>query len=205
MIKTFFNIYKKLFLGKWLSEPCTKQNNVLCQKKQPVSIDDLSSTVQALEHNLETLQKTLAEMREKMAKMEATSVSHLLPSGFIYVQLPKEAAPSALWPEVKWTDISKELEGVFFRVEGGGAAAFGAGVQAENGAGGISSISVENYSYDVHANSTVALKAGQWSPRIFTGTANPNEPAIFQYSWKVLPTGGEVRPRNVAIKVWKRT
>lgn len=137
--------------------------------------------------------------------MESTSQSHLIPPGFIYVQLPGEASPGTLWTEVKWTDVSKDFAGVFFRVEGGGASAFGAGVQAENAAGGIGSIAVENYSYDVHANATVALKAGQWSPRIFTGTANPNEPAIFQYSWKVLPTGGEVRPRNVAIKVWKRT
>lgn len=143
-------------------------------------------------------------MKEKVTKMEATSVSHLLPLGFIYLQLPKEAPPSNLWPGVKWTDVSKDFAGVFFRVEGGGATVFEAGVQRENAAGGISSISVENYSYDVHANATVELKAGQWSSRIFTGTANPNEPPVFQYSWKVLPTGGEVRPRNVAIKVWKR-
>lgn len=192
-------------VGKWLSEPCQKNNTILCQKRAPVNIPDLSATVQALEHNLESLQRSLAEMKEKMTALETNEVKHVLPPGFIYVQIPGEAAPERLWPGSRWTDVSSQFAGVFFRVDGGEAKGFGNGVQEANSGSGIAAISVENYTFDVHANATVQLKAGQWSERIFTGTANPNEPPIYQYSWKVQSIGGENRPKNVAVKVWKKT
>ena len=48
-----------------------------------------------------------------------------VPIGFTYVQLPLEKQSGDIWPWMIWEDVSAKYSGVFFRVVGGEADAFG--------------------------------------------------------------------------------
>ena len=201
--------------GKWTDEPCARRNMVICQRQQPFSIKLLTETVIELKHSLlqtaSKLEATKAELNEAKNRLSKTeeSVTQLkkgnIPIGFTYVQLPKDKAPSELWPSMTWTDISKEYEGVFFRVVGGGASGFGA-VQPQN----APRLEVVHTSYDdsksgenhgINYARDVPLPVTGWSDGIWSGDVGDR--AIYiRFKHTDIP---EVRPKNMAIKVFKRT
>lgn len=121
-----------------------------------------------------------------------------IPVGFTYVQLPKDKPPQEIWPQLKWQDVSAAYAGVFFRVNGGGASTFGQ-VQGQSiptmhiqtvwGAGpGVDS--VDSY-----------FHFDKWSDWFQTGDHKPQEPRRARFSWM----SEELRPRNMAIRIWKRS
>ena len=127
-----------------------------------------------------------------------------VPIGFIYVQLPSEKAPTDIWPWMTWTDVSSSYAGVFFRVTGGDAASFGT-VQQDN-APRIDKVDTAYYG-DVSEMIECTpdylncpLPKGDWSLWEYTGASSGNN----RYT-RFHTTGGEVRPRNMAMRIWKRT
>lgn len=94
--------------GKWTDEPCTQLNMVICLRQQPFLIKLLTETVIELKHSLQQtaskLEATKTELNEAKNRLTKTedSVTQLkkgsIPIGFTYVQLPKDKAPSELWP-----------------------------------------------------------------------------------------------------------
>ncbi|KAH9388471.1 hypothetical protein TYRP_023440 [Tyrophagus putrescentiae] len=107
-----------------------------------------------------------------------------VPLGFIYVQLPKEKSPQEIWASagLTWTDISASFNSTFFRV-------------------GNNENNFSNCSYVTQAK---VPRGGGWSGDLYTvkkfkGLGEENGSISFHFS------GGEVRPRNMAVKVWKRT
>ena len=131
---------------------------------------------------------------------------HGRPIGFTYVQLPKDRAPGELWPSMTWTDISSEYEGVFFRVVGGGAGGFGV-VQLENAPRlemvhtGNEKHKIQKIHHDLTNN--VSIPVTGWSDGVRTGDLSSIENA-FYINFKHTDTA-EVRPKNMAVKVYKRT
>ena len=129
------------------------------------------------------------------------------------MQLPGEQPPSAIWPWLTWSDVSASLAGVFFRVAGGGAAEFGQVqpdnsprlVKVERSRDGGSSV------YNtVPMNSTVlpsgdAASNSYASGWIHTGSNSQSYYLINEKYLRFHLSGGEVRPRNMAVRVWKRT
>jgi len=101
----------------------TKQ--MLLDAKQSIekNKNDLSKTNQTLVQTT----KTITQNQNELIEIKQNPV----PIGFIYVQLPYEKSPSEVWPTLQWTDMSANYSGVFFRVDGGGAALFGY-IQNEN-------------------------------------------------------------------------
>ena len=109
------------------------------------------------------------------------------------------------WPGMIWEDVSANYSGVFFRVVGGEAAPFGE-IQMENTTriNKISSVLLSdvvksNYGVDGR-NSTVPLHGqSRW---FFTGsdTMNTNQENYVS----IELSGGEVRPKNMAMKIWRR-
>jgi len=100
---------------------------------------------------------------------------------------------------MQWADVSATYAGVFFRVEGGGAAAFGQ-TQQENAP---HLISVEyNYGGDHPRRiETITGQTSEWiESGVFISTTYDSESLL-----RFTLSGGEVRPRNMAVKVWKRT
>lgn len=175
--------------GQWSNEPCTKKNLVLCERSQNWSN---------------------AKMQEQIVKI----VLNQVPLGFTYVQLPKEKGPEEIWPWMIWTDVSSEYDSTFFRVAGTKAASFGA-VQEE----------FSPYIDDVAYSDCVVVPGDEcarvfpgnpwetkvprsgWSQRVVTVNTNHEAPApsrVLKGMMKFHTAAGEVRPKNMAVKVWKR-
>lgn len=161
--------------GKWSDEPCAKKNLVLCEKKQKWSLEKMQEKIETMMHNP-------------------------VPLGFIYVQLPNQYSPQEIWPWMIWTDDSKLYDSTFFRVAGSKAEAFGK-VQEDFSPyiDEIWSPCVDNCNYTTKVKFS---RAGGWSGDIYTAIeyqgGNKNETLNFHMA------GGEVRPRNMAVKVWRR-
>lgn len=126
---------------------------------------------------------------------------HPVPIGFIYVQLPKERLPSEIWPWLGWKDITSEYAGVFFRAEGGNSSLFG-NIQEENSPrmitvqiDSVASGSLES-KIDLQADNQMskAIRTAIYTAGDFRG----------QLGLRFRVSSGEVRPRNMAIRIWKR-
>ncbi len=187
--------------GSWADVSCSEKNFVLCQKI-PVSLTSfLQKSLIEKEKNFEELIKQLTiETENSLKRLE----QNLLPIGFVYVQFPDKKPPQEIWPSMTWNDISKQYENLFFRVLGNKTEAFGK-IQEEN----ISRISeVEALFNDDkgfnrnEGRSQVGVKCPNdgWSDWIYTGSRHNRSTYI-----RFLSSGGEVRPKNMAIKVWERT
>lgn len=147
------------------------------------------------------LDRAEAKLDDANAKM-ANLKQNLIPIGFIYTELPNSQSPTSLWPWMSWTDVSSSYGGLFFRVEGGEAAPFGQ-VQSDNDR---ALVGVQN-TYDVssvfqyrtmHSTSS-STQASEW---IWSGDIYPRKDKNCHL--RFITTKGEVRPRNMAIRVWKR-
>ncbi|CAG2182018.1 unnamed protein product, partial [Oppiella nova] len=116
-----------------------------------------------------------------------------VPLGFTYIQLPHQLEPGKIWPLFKWLDISHTYAGLFMRVLGGESAPFG----RVQGSGAPRLASIKSYglhgvpSIDTHMEDIGA--DNKWSNGHYNG---------FPVAFKVSKS--EVRPKNIAIKVWKR-
>ncbi len=118
-----------------------------------------------------------------------------VPIGYIYIQYPNQALPNEIWPSTGWSDVSSQYDGVFFRANGGSSSSFGS-VQDENSprlTNILSRIDDGYRAFDIN------VPPGSWSPRITLGAwSGDNVQSQF------LVSGGEVRPRNMAVRIWKR-
>jgi hypothetical protein len=161
-------------VGKWVDEPCKKNNLIVCQKMQIWSLSQM--------------QKSFLEFRKNP-----------VPIGFIYVQLPSQPEPKTLWPTIEWENVSPDYAGHFFRAEGGDASTFGA-IQKDNSPRliRVTQHCCDNYTsiVDVHAD-------GSESRTIPNGPNINNGNGFLLFS--VTVSGGEVRPINQAVRIWKRT
>lgn len=94
-----------------------------------------------------------------------------------------------------WTEITSQYAGLFFRVLGAGSAAFGS-VQEEN-----SPRLTDVASFAGSAPSgQVSVPIGSWSFTIRSGGSSGSLQAM-----QFRASGGEVRPRNGAVRIWRRT
>lgn len=161
--------------GKWSDVLCTKRNLVLCEKLQLWSLERLQTTVINLMKNP-------------------------FPVGFIYAQLPKEKSPEEIWSWMTWEDISLEYESVFFRVDGRNSAPFGTvQEQASPRIAHVKYIGVGEMYYDIDIYPNNELSEYIVTQMRTSGTIASFGGIAFNQ------TAEEVRPRNMAIRIWKRT
>lgn len=210
--------------GKWSNVPCNKKNLVVCEKNQELSWIKLPTKVIKLQKALNKSEQTLGKLEAVVSRLEnelqklrneiqisqtdlllknteleariSNAVDNAVPVGFIYSQLPNEKSPQQIWPSTEWKDISSDFAGVFFRVIGGNAASFGSrqsdhsprlvSVQRHYGQGSYQKVSVyaNGYRSDIIDADDVSIGSSQG------------------ISFTV--SSGEVRPVNMAIKIWKR-
>ena len=179
-------------VGNWLNVHCKRRNAVVCQKMQTWSLETLQKII------LESRQKTKEEF-EALKKKLSVIESNLVPIGFIYVQLPSQPEPKTLWQLVEWKDVTSDYAGLFFRAEGENAEPFGQ-LQNEN-----SPRVVKVHRHDGQLNGTpfeISLHSSGWSEYIHTGIGYIHDGKEMYHRFEV--SGGEVRPRNQAIRIWKR-
>lgn len=109
----------------------------------------------------------------------------ILPIGFIYVQLPNQTAPNETWNWMEWEDVTSQYAGLFFRAEGENAAPFGEVQEADS----PKLVAMDSVETDNGVNNFLTIDR----------STNRN------WDMQVMMTYNEVRPRNMAIKIWKRT
>jgi hypothetical protein len=140
--------------------------------------------------------KDLKDLKDSLNNLKQNPV----PIGFIYVQLPSQSDPRTLWSTVEWTEVSSDYAGNFFRVVGGNAGTFGS-IQEENTLR-ITHIQSSPYGpYGSYSNSTV-ISPGKTSEWTYSGQQCISGICTLL---AFTTSTGEVRPRNQAMRIWKRT
>ena len=139
----------------------------------------------------------------------------IIPIGFTFVQLPNEKPPSDIWPQFKWQDISDSYPGIFFRVVGGEADEFGK-TQTDNSPHITrlyrSRTFGNNRDYPQNDPNQPVCNGGNYECDIEMPKSGKsdwiwlsNDGSYTISSWlRLESSGGEVRPKNMAIRVWKR-
>ena len=136
----------------------------------------------------------------------ATFHQATIPLGFLYTQYPNQSSPQQLWPSLQWTEETKQYSGLFFRAEGSDSEVFGQIQQANQSV--ISDIWTVSSNTDnehrltkgTYYNLNMPLNKNGWTQ--FDTSVFPYYPMFNSLSFHT--TSGEVRPRNTAIKIWKR-
>lgn len=115
----------------------------------------------------------------------------------MYTQLPDQPEPSRIWSIVEWSEVTAEYAGLFFRAEGGNSSTFGS-TQQDNSPRltnvQTSILNTANWSGNIVANGVV-------SPAISSGASG----GWTHWGVSFAVSSGEVRPRNTAVRMWKRT
>ena len=189
------SIAKGSGLGKWTDQSCKKLGLIVCQKSQKnIDSNDLKAIVDNLVKTVEKQQKTIDRQQKAIDSM----TGGLVPLGFIYTQLPNQSEPGVLWPTVEWSDVTKDYSGLFFRAEGLDSEKFGKIQQANYSR--LSNVEVwssemDGWRDDRKHNLGFPLEEGKWTNI---------KPGGLIYWLKLYNTQGNNRPKNTAVKIWKR-
>lgn len=120
-----------------------------------------------------------------------------VPIGFVYVQYTERSHPRVIWPTFNWESITENFANGFFRAEGSRSASFG--IYQPDNSPRITNVQLEEetgpHQWDLAASTT---KAG-WTN--WLGVAG--ELGVWR-TIRFKVQGGEVRPSNYAIRIWKR-
>ncbi|XP_037051404.1 uncharacterized protein LOC119085197 [Bradysia coprophila] len=189
---------------EWVDIACVIANWFICQKLQMWSPENVQQALLNLRRELRdsdySVSNEITDMKRQL-EVAQTELTHLqanpVPIGFIYVQLSNEPLPSTLWPTVQWTQVTSQYAGLFFRAEGGSSAAFGQ-IQTE-GSPRLTSV-----------RGRIALSAATSSITVAPGVATPNlsvgaTGATNHWGMSFTVSSAEVRPRNSAIRIWRRS
>ncbi len=193
--------------GRWSNEPCAKKNLVVCERRQRWDLEKMQQLIEQMQENGEKLQKTNDILKEQVEKLS----KNLVPLGFIYVQLPHQKSPQEIWPMASWTDDSAQYDSTFFRVAGSKSAPFGS-VQEEFSPY-LDEIKFDECKGAHYCTTTPYLSlwdiklrhSGGWSPHVMSASLSRGESDWYKSFLQFHIAGGEVRPTNMAIKVWRRS
>ena len=191
--------------GQWKDVLCEVPNYFVCESVPTWSIDDIKrvliDTRNALGMTIEELKETKEELKEAKEKL-SSEVENLqknpVPVGFIYYEHHGQPAPQSLWPGVTWKDVTLEYAGLFFRALGGGSDEFG-NVQVGDSPR-LTQVEVR-HSQPYRFQEVVPIPSGSWSDWMFTGTSGS---VNHQYAHRVYISNPEIRPKNAAIRIWRR-
>ena len=127
----------------------------------------------------------------------------MMPVGYIYIQLPHAKPPQEVWPglNLEWKNISPNYSDVFFRVEGNKTAHFGQ-LQGDTSPR-LKAVKYEWMDEMQSRPDHITIQAnGQMSSPLYTGRG------VLNVNWwntlKFQVSSDEVRPRNMAIRIWER-
>lgn len=157
--------------------------------------------------NLKSNEKRLDREISDLSKKIDNQVSKSVPINTVYIQYPFELEPSKIWKCGEsgiWRDISSTYADLFFRVNGP-KSSFGA-VQQENAPRldkvTFTSCNVDESTCKAGDDSASFVPVDGWSNRVFVSWYYEVKATMCFFNF-YHNSGGEVRPRNMAVKVWK--
>jgi len=177
--------------GKWADVACQKRNLVSCQKAPMWSFEDA----------VDEIIRIRVELANALEQISVVS-SRVVPVGSIYIEYHNQPAPGSLWPALTWQDISTSYAGLFFRITGEEAEEWGTTQSAC--APRIREMGVGSKEAPPYFPNTVTVPESGYSPFVMTADRLAGSPFV-QFGLRVHTNGCEVRPKNQAIRIWKRT
>ena len=163
------------------------------------------------------------ELKETKAKLEKSIKEPALPSNFIYVQFPWQSPPSSIYSWHQWEDVTARYNGAFFRAEKPGWSAKWEQIQSSNtvyinritrgwctltGKAGDcdrNARSTDKWASPEHDISLSPWKKGGISDHIWTvHTYSEKKGPFFGDFFRFYHSRGEIRPKNYAIRIWRR-
>ena len=170
---------------------------------------ELNERIERQENQINSLNAIIINQRQIIEEQnndfltkieEFENKDSLIPLGFLYTQYPLHSSPIELWPNMGWLEVTNKFANLFFRAEGPQTEPFGIIQQANQS--WISNIITGGYfkkSFN-HDNAVESSypenKHGHWTT-LFMNQA-------FFDRIELFTTDCEVRPKNTAIKIWKR-
>ena len=181
--------------GKWTDDDCSRKYLMACQKKL--------ANKNNLEKDLTNHTKIIESQQSRLDKLEKSSI----PIGFLYTQFPSMSSPRRLWPSLQWTEVTYQYAGLFFRAVGRGSLPFGQTQQADQ----------SSITYIETDDGITTERKSFFGCEIWKGNSRKNVPLDDWAAYKCegnkitkfniqdfYTTRAEVRPKNTAIKIWKR-
>ena len=152
---------------------------------------------------LDSLEIIKRKLEQNIISLEKSSI----PIGFLYTQLPKQSSPQQLWPSLQWTEVTQQYAGLFFRAEGGESLLNGQ-IQHDNAPHLFRVDGYNNKNFSTP--NSIYTQIGKYSEYIYTGDDYRPEikgvnQTVYYHNLAFYISGGEVRPKNMATKIWKRT
>ncbi|CAG2103508.1 unnamed protein product [Medioppia subpectinata] len=200
--------------GAWVDGPCTGRGLTVCQRivhNCPNYMPQLLATNKKVTTAEAKLADAIKQFDEQIAginnlltvdyKDMIDIIKNPVPINFVYTQLPGTDEPGTLWKNVKFEEVSDKYPGLFFRVEGQGSGAFGA-IQEANFTGVeiIRTKQFEGLKYKSLGKVTDrSLSLGKWL--VEGGKELPATSCLVN----MYRSNIENRPKNVAVKIWKRS
>lgn len=175
--------------AKWEDSACQRRNLAFCQKTLTWTLDD---AVNEIIRN----RKELERLEDKLTAVE----NRVVPVGSIYIEYYNQPSPLSLWPELSWQDITATYAGLFFRALGGNSNYWGS-VQAEC-APRISRYAY-TWSYEPANEYITDIPPSGWSDPGQAGEFYINGDRRYE-NLHFYTQSCEVRPKNQAVKIWKR-
>jgi len=184
--------------GFWKSVPCRDRNLILCSSVPSVYQPINRPSTKPWPDVKQPISKPYLNDRSLNNEQTVESV----PYGFIYFQLPAQSEPRIIWPNHNWEEVSRLYSGLFFRVEGSGAENFGV-TQNESSP---RLFHIQHKKKDTtrgfHDEEITLPGDGNWSEYIYSGDRDYERHDARYLRFRM--TNDEVRPKNQAIRVWKR-
>lgn len=118
-----------------------------------------------------------------------------VPVGFVYFQLSNQPEPKTIWAGTNWQEITSQYKNLFFRALGDESAKFGE-IQEESSPK-LTHIRMNEDTN--HCNAEYKPIAGVWNDDAIHLTGGGDLQHI-----QFFVSKDKVRPKNTAIKIWKR-
>ena len=146
---------------------------------------------------IDSLEAIKTKLEEDIISLKKSSI----PIGFLYTQFPEQSSPQQLWPSLRWTEVTQQYAGLFFRAEGGNSSLYGE-LQLASAPRLSRIVQQKNPGSFLANDNTINVKPGKPTLDIYTGMW-PGDYDMFSMSF--LVSNDEVRPINKAVRIWKRT
>ena len=208
------------------SQKKTEKSLSKVQKKAEETSSKVDENKVSIENVKQKSDETASKLDSTSSSLDTIKNSAPVPIGFIYVQLPYEQSPKEIWPSnwYSWTEVSEAYAGVFFRVVGGNAAKFGNTQEADaphidkilqkwcwtndDNTCSKGATSYDSEPADVKRNISLSGSSSEsWSDPIWSANKyrKGDQSSSMSNYLTFHNSGGEIRPLNMAVKVWKRT